>query len=558
MSFDLTISNPAELLTEIARRYESTTRVIMEYIDNSLDDAEELFRNYGNVYPRPIGIDVTIDRGRRTVSILDNCRGMDIETLCRVVRNVGESRKKGMSWLNGQFGFGVHAFRAAAKRIEFRTCSGPDSHYILSFNRSEFKGLTPPRSIQASFPTENATGTEITLSEFEEEWFDELDAEILQEELEKHFELLLARANLSIRIHEGLKTFVCAPFDYGKFTGKEFVRDVPVGALGHKIKIFLKVTDAPVTTRRSTFFARGRRINEIMAIKSFISRSKFRTALWGHNHLVGYIEVTDWIDPVITRDEFQKGRKRVQLYEAILAFEQDLKDTIDEVNKQNEIQNMGTLEKVISSVLSRIAREDALKFRHEAVLSGDLNLKDGGGSMFTDDVGGPTGEDGGKKGNGGTGEGEGTGPKGSGQGTGPGSGEGGPADEESQSPSPYAGATRRKSGFDIKFVSFPPDVDGRLIRSNFVEGTIQINVSHPDFEQRLERSRQGGLKVGLRLVAYLASVISIHYKDQFYDKYKNQPDVRTQLLDEQVAFQCRLESALVPFMGELERILSEG
>lgn len=43
----INIPDPKELLRNIAGMYQSATRVIMEYIDNSLDDAEYFYENEG-------------------------------------------------------------------------------------------------------------------------------------------------------------------------------------------------------------------------------------------------------------------------------------------------------------------------------------------------------------------------------------------------------------------------------------------------------------------------------------------------------------------------------
>ncbi len=46
---------------------------------------------------------------------------MSEQGLLRIVQGVGDSRKRGKSWQNGQFGFGMHAFRAAAQRLAIYT-----------------------------------------------------------------------------------------------------------------------------------------------------------------------------------------------------------------------------------------------------------------------------------------------------------------------------------------------------------------------------------------------------------------------------------------------------
>jgi hypothetical protein len=113
-------------------------------------------------------------------------------------------------------------------------------------------------------------------------------------------------------------------------------------------------------------------------------------------------------------------------------------------------------------------------------------------------------------------------------------------------------STRRKSGFDIEFQNLPPDIHGKVCRSRFLDGTIYINVGHEDFDERVGYSRQGGLRLTERLVNYLAGVVSIHYKDVYYDKYKNQPDRLDRLFDEQIDFICRLEAALISQMAVLQ------
>ena len=87
---EITISDPLSLINEIAGRYETPERVIMEYIDNSLDDADDMVRFNGRKYPYHIKIQVIVDRKRKKVAIKDNCRGMDFSTLSTIVHNIGE------------------------------------------------------------------------------------------------------------------------------------------------------------------------------------------------------------------------------------------------------------------------------------------------------------------------------------------------------------------------------------------------------------------------------------------------------------------------------------
>jgi HSP90 family molecular chaperone len=116
----------------------------MEFVDNALDDAEALYRANAETYPFEVRIDLTVDVRHRLVTVTDNCRGMRQETLERIVQNVGESQKKGITWVNGQFGFGVHAFRAAADSIQFRTKHAEGDHIELQLSRDQHRGIRRP------------------------------------------------------------------------------------------------------------------------------------------------------------------------------------------------------------------------------------------------------------------------------------------------------------------------------------------------------------------------------------------------------------------------------
>ncbi len=552
----ITISDPITLINEIARRYETLERVIMEYIDNALDDADDMARENKGEYPYLIKIHVGIDRETKKVIIRDNCRGMDFLTLSRIVHRIGESKKRACPWLNGRFGFGVHAFRGFCQEIVFRTKHKSDKHYWIKIFKNSLY-VRSPIAEEEKFFSSSGTGTLVTLQKFDEDFFEGLTVEAIKEEIEAHFETMLRKKNLIISVgYKDMRPVNCEAFDYNNIPGKpvKALETIMYNDKKYNVDIFLKVADIP-TPRRPRFFAKGRRILFVKDDRSFISKSKYRTVVWDHSNLTGYIEVGDLVEPVITRDGFIRGKNRTLLYESILKYEDDIKKIIDEINKKYENHNLSRLEDVISKALRKLAREDALRLRSELVpVSGDVPLATGGGSGSTIDVGGPSGQ--------GTGSdvdhlclGEGTGEGASGEGSGEfqGSGTGGPLPEPGTSE--HTGTRRKTSGIVMKFVNVPPDAEGKILRSQFNNGIISVNMEHPDFRGRIERTRKGELRVTNRLISYVAAVISIHYKDQYYEKYRNQPDVRTELFDEQVDFIFKLEDTLLPFLKEIKDII---
>ena len=558
--FDLQIGDPAALLNEIARRYESLARIFLEYPDNALDDAEDLFRAHGGAYPQTVRIKVSVDARNRTVTIRDNCRGMDQATLERIVRNVGQSTKKGMSWLNGQFGFGVHAFRAAAHSIRFRTRQRGGPHLELTLTRDQHQGIRRPHVIDDPFPSDTGTGTEVAIGPIDPEWLDGLTGEQLRHEIELHFERLLARPNLEILVQEvGKAPLTCAAFEYRALAGTDFQRQltVRVGSALHAVHVHLKVTDVEFPNRAARFFARGRRINDVARVASFLRKSEGKVSLWGHPHLIGYIEVGEVVQPMITRDDFKNNAGRRELYRALMNLEDDVRDALDKLNETRRVVTLNRLEDVLRNILDDLAREDRLRFRTELRRGDDTGRHTAGGGADDQGVSGHVDYESKRKGGTRSGAGEGLqhGPDTNQAGESEGTNEGG--DQIEHDPSDRKGAEQPKAGFDIRFMNLPPDAQGGVPRSHLLGGTIFINTEHPDFHERTSHTRQGRPKVNNRLCAYLAAVISAHYKDQFYLIHHMQPN-RAQVFEDQVEFICRFETALQTQRQAVETAMAGG
>ena len=101
MSLQLKIS--PRLIPSVASSYTDVNRIFMEYIDNSIDSAEEYFDQANNNYSKEVEIALTISPDK--IFITDNCSG--IPDLSKVVGQIGNSAKRDQPWTNGQFGYGV-------------------------------------------------------------------------------------------------------------------------------------------------------------------------------------------------------------------------------------------------------------------------------------------------------------------------------------------------------------------------------------------------------------------------------------------------------------------
>ncbi len=358
-TIDLEISDPVLMLNEVARRYETAERVLMEYVDNALDDAEALYRENGGAYPSPIHIDIFIARSTRTISVQDNCRGMTRDTLERIVRNIGESEKRGQTWVNGRFGFGVHAFRAAAESISFKTKHALGSQYTLTLQRDQHRGIKEAKRLDGSFPSDRGTGCIVTVAGFDRDWFQPVTVDSIRAEIERHFERLIARPDLRITIHEeGLEPQICQPFSYDDIPGREVRRDLHIEYkdTGYPVTLLCKVAAQP-QNRPVSFFARGRRIGDAAEIKSFMRKSRFKSSVWNHPNLIGYIEVGEIVQPIINRDDFVRTRGRTLLYEAILPVEAEIRPLLAAVNERRRENTFAQFEQFVQQVVKETAVE---------------------------------------------------------------------------------------------------------------------------------------------------------------------------------------------------------
>jgi hypothetical protein len=560
MSYKKTIADTNEFLNQVANIYQHSMRIFMEYIDNSLDSAETLY-NLEKKYPYPIEIQVAIDPKNKTVTFSDNCVGMDKgfkskdengigiwkDGLLAIVTSIGKSNKKAVSWLNGQFGFGSHAYMACADKMSILTAKKEMDKclYIELFSNTliveDEKKLPKNKLVYGS-------GTVVTLSGFKKEWWSEVDPGLLKEEIEKHFEQLLARPNLTIKVVYGNEEEICQAFNYDNFLGAKIKKDiaslriekkgvVTTKKLESPIKIYLKVTDEIILNKRPIFINKGRRIEEVQNIKSFLNKSKYRSSLWGHSNLTGYIDVNGLVSPTLPRDDFQRSESRAMLYEELLSIEDEVFRQLVEINKKSEDAGMGKLEDILAAALSQLSKQYNLKFKTELVTGGDVNLKlgDEDSSTFKQNSEGGFGN----------------------KETGSDQTEDVPI-VETIDESDMKGKEKRKNGFPIKFSDREQKKsDGTLLRSQFIEGEgIIIYNRHPDFQSRARINRYGERILTQRLISYLASQVVIRFKDKFFEKRGKQPEVqsilssRTELFDDLTDGVYQFESILQPWKNK--------
>jgi len=566
------------IIPSISTLYNDVNRIFMEYVDNSIDSADQYWYSQEKLgYERPIEIRVHISGHSYKdgmVTISDNCYG--ITNFTKVVESIGDSDKKSQRFTNGQFGFGIFSFMAACDSLDVSSKEqGKDAlHLALAkslFNekRVEDVKIKEP-DILKKFPVES--GTIMRLSDFDKDHWKTINAKTLKEEIEKHFERILSRNNLSVIVidENGIES-TCEAFDYDKYEGEywdDHIEHLDLeGGRRYKtcekitinppVHIYLKMTKGISLNKPVVFVSKGRRICEVKEVKSF--KSQHKNDIWGHPTVTGYIDLGDLLGPTIARNDFKNDKNSKALFQELIAIEDIVSDYVKRANQHTEDRHYQQLEDVLNQALSKLARQDSMKYRTDYLAGKKVGLAGGGfgmgkgddfgdivpgdgdeiinpddttnplddGTGLTDDAGKlPSDSDGGNN----------------------------PKNEEKQDKNEFAGDPKRRSGFNIRISEGDPQKDeatGKPLRSMYDGDSIIIYKNHPDFQARVSHFRNNETKITERLISYLASEITVHYKDLFYKKQQNgQPEYNKAMFEGMVEFIYSFETMLQDFQGK--------
>eukprot|EP00495_Collosphaeridae_sp_1-RS-2012_P002810 TRINITY_DN237_c0_g1_i1.p1 TRINITY_DN237_c0_g1~~TRINITY_DN237_c0_g1_i1.p1 ORF type:complete len:152 (+),score=47.93 TRINITY_DN237_c0_g1_i1:213-668(+) len=96
-----------------------------------------------------------------------------------------------------------------------------------------------------------------------------------------------------------------------------------------------------------------------------MSRCKY--GVWSHPNLAGYIDVTNVLDPVITRDEFRLNNTRKVVFRKIVEeIEPVLYKALHEVNENKRIMALARLEDVVARCVNVAVKKDERR-HHEGM-----------------------------------------------------------------------------------------------------------------------------------------------------------------------------------------------
>jgi hypothetical protein len=536
----LNIADQNAIINQISNTYKDFFRAAMEYIDNSIDVATI---NKKNGLEKDYKVHIDIDTYNKTVCFLDNCGGMSPDELCNLLSNVGLSTKKAVSWANGQFGFGVHAFRAFAEVAQFiskkKNC--PTCKIIIDRNKTERDEVYCEKITDDTLTEE---GTEVIISNFNKHVFKKNEMKKkLKEEIPRHFDDILRNGSVDIFISEnGNNKIKLFPFDYHSMDGVEFPEKRLKIESDNKtsyLDIDLKILDHPQKSRLPIIKNKGRKIQSIadlQSYKKYLNSIGKNNYIWGNNEfIVGSIEMNNFCSPNITRDDLGNSEERDILYQELVKIQEKLEILFNKKVSSEKQKHLEDISDIITNCLSSVLKNFKLKFEiqkssqfkgmddKESVVDIDgLNWGGelpGGGSSGLDNIHGEGGK-----------EGEGLGSPGESE-TGAGSGDLDLKEIEGESKK----VTVQSSSPKIEVRPFPDNRDERIIDAG---NTLYINTSHIDFRKR-NSGTEDLPKFNERLNNYVSFIIApkIIFKIQ-----KGKRLTEPELLNNTIALGLKLES----------------
>jgi len=399
----------------------------------------------------------------------------------------------------------------------------------------------------------------VKVSDFDNAWSEQLNPKELVKEIQHHFSGLLERKLLTIEVKDIVRdlTTVCKPLQHTDFKVMKTVeREWKFGE--GTVRLRLYVVSAAQAGKNSMFISKGRRVNEVSDVKSFMKMSRCRWAVWGHPNLWGHIDVTNVLEPVITRDEFRLTTTRKAVYKKVVEeVEPILYKALHEVNENRKVVALAKLENVVAKCINTAVnkdlrrQEDGMSYLQQLMIgrksSGRKKIDEDFDVENLDKIKKRKRLDEEFE----VGEGEGVNPAG---------GEKKPEIDEGGK-----AKKKRKTGLGLRIAfvkELPGERNGEPCRSRLVGEDVQINMKHPDFLNRIKINKSNHQPVVTeRLCGYLANVVSAAYKSHALlcgggmEKYS---DDHTALLDEILDLTLSMETQLRSKLKLMQREMESG
>jgi len=117
-------------------------------------------------------------------------------------------------------------------------------------------------------------------------------------------------------------------------------------------------------------------------------RSKHRSDIWDHPKVTGYIDLGDFLEPTLARNDFRASSETRAVYAHLFEIEEILLSKIDEITQVSEDRHYRALEDSLNQALSELAKLDNMLHRDDPVPGGSTPaILDGTGRNLEDGIG---------------------------------------------------------------------------------------------------------------------------------------------------------------------------
>ena len=350
----LKIRDQHELLNQIAGTYKDFYRAAMEYIDNAVDAAS--IKKESGVTLKAL-LEIYVDVIGKKVSFVDNCGGMSSQELCELLSEVGRSKKKTVPWANGQFGFGVHAFRAFAKEAIFISKKEGYQEAKIKIDRTFDENIDVPCELNDGKQLYEP-GTKVTIAKFDSQVFKKKTFEkFLISEIERHFDDVLRSKLIKIIVTDGSsKHYECKFFDYSHLAGVSVKKEISIKNNKSKknINVDLKILERLEENHLTVIINKQRRIQNICDLKSYKNYAREQgkdISVWANPFIIGSIEINDICSPNLTRDDLKDSPAREALYEKIFEIQCEVETLVDKIMNDKTQESFKKLSNIMSDCL---------------------------------------------------------------------------------------------------------------------------------------------------------------------------------------------------------------
>jgi len=493
--------------------YTDPYRVLAEYVDNSIDAAEAFFANCTYASEIMITVKKSADG---SIMISDNATGMTINP-DEPYRIFGSAKKNDPS-TNGMFGFGMFSFMAICDRLEIKTWHRASKlHHRFELSVSNFNSADkaePEFEMEScEYSDEAFGGTQMTLTDFREGQFEDISMQTLRTEIEKHFELILQRRNITVKLIDEINNeHICRDFDYDRYCSKPYTMEIRSLHKTHSkkqrslkefdisntpAKIFLISSPDKEFDRPVFFVVKGRRVADVSSVEQFRTNRKFQ--IWSKSIVTGYIDVTGVLSPVISRKDFVRDERSKAFFQTLLDCEDEILRYIESHSQVESSDRLKELESKINEALKEFTQQEGNHGNNSGNVSGKrVFIIKGVAARNTSGV-----------------ESQGT----------RNSSDSNPAQSTSRTKvtnkdhrieifSNTNGSDSGPAQLEVRIdtVNVPhTDLNGIQLRSVMSGNTVQIFRKHEDFQMRVKSSPKGHEEVNQRLINYIAMEVSMHY-----------------------------------------------